>query len=734
MKRQAMTSQEVKDSKIYLEWGLSEVEYQAICQQIGRLPNYTETGIYSGMWSEHCSYKSSTPILKGFHTEGKQVVQGPGEGAGTLDIGDGQGIVFKIESHNSPSALEPYEGAATGVGGVVRDIFSIGAQPIALLDSLRFGNLKDNHEKRLVKEAIRGIADYGNTLGVPTLGGEIKFDQSYSKTPLVNAMCVGLVDIDKMHKGVAEGIGNKILYVGSATGRDGIHGASFSSKEVTDKGQGSAVQAGDPYKEQVLIDRYMIMLERYQDGIVGMQDMGAAGLVSSSSEMVEKAGSGIKLYMEDVPMREEGMTAYELLLSESQERMLLCVKPDYVDRINDVFHQAGLHSVVIGEVTDTERYQVFHEGEMVVDLPVKSIASGVPKPTYQSRQPERMAENQENYKPLVESIELTTKQLLATEDLASKKVLFSQFDSKAKNNTLVGPGTNAGIIRIPGSRKAIAMTTDCNSRYVYLDPEVGGKIAVSEAARNIVSTGVKPLGITDGLNYGNINNPEVYYEMSESARGIAEACRLLDTPVVSGNVSLNNGSSSKPIYPTPIIGMIGLLKDYSQLMTNKITSAGQLIYLLGDTEDDFAGSVIQKVQEGRIFGRPRIDMVQEKAHQDFVLKANEMKLIQSAHDISEGGLLINLLEMAFETDFAFNLSIDLDKELLFSESQSRFILIVDPKDQESFEESARNLPIKVIGQTVSDESIKIDLVDNVETLNKTELEQIWSQALENKLD
>lgn len=308
------------------------------------------------MWSEHCSYKSSSSILKGFHTKGEQVVQGPGEGAGTLDIGDGQGIVFKIESHNSPSALERYEGAATGVGGVVRDIFSIGAQPIALMASLRFGNLVDNHEKRLVKEATRGIADYGNSLGVPSVGGEIKFDPAYRKTPLVNAMCIGLVDINKMHKGIAEGVGNKILYVGSATGRDGIHGASFSSKEVTDQGQGSAVQAGDPHKDQVLIDCYMTMLENYQEGIVGMQDMGAAGLVSSSSEMVEKAGTGIKLFMEDVPMREEGMTAYELLLSESQERMLLCVKADYVDGINEIFHQAGLHSAVIGEVTDTDRY------------------------------------------------------------------------------------------------------------------------------------------------------------------------------------------------------------------------------------------------------------------------------------------------------------------------------------------------------------------------------------------
>lgn len=733
MTQQAMTSQEVKDSKIYLEWGLSEAEYQAICDQIGRLPNYTETGIYSGMWSEHCSYKSSSPILKNFYTEGPQVVQGPGEGAGTLDIGDGQGIVFKIESHNSPSALEPYEGAATGVGGVVRDIFSIGAEPIALLDSLRFGNLDDDHEKNLLKQAVRGAAEYGNILGVPALGVETKFDQTYNKTPLVNAMCVGLVDIDKMHQGLASGLGNKILYVGSSTGRDGIHGASFSSKEVTDQGQGSAVQAGDPYKEKILIDGYMEMLDKYRDGIVGMQDMGAAGLVSSSSEMAEKAGAGIKLVMDQVPMRENNMTAYELLLSESQERMLLCVKPDYVDPINDIFHKLGLYSVVIGEVTDTDRYQVVHQDEMVVDLPLESLASGVIKPTYQAKKPSRMDDGNKDYKPSVPSIDQVTKDLLATEDLASKEAFFTQFDSGVKNNTLVGPGADSGIVRIPNSKKAVAMTTDCNSRYVYLNPEIGGQIAVAEAARNLAASGAKALGMTDGLNYGNINNPEVYFELEESAKGITQACQVLDTPVVSGNVSLNNGSLDQPIYPTPIVGMIGLIKDYDQVISQKLSQPGHLLYLVGQTGHDYSGSVIQKRQEGKIFGSPSIDLKVEKANQDFVLKANAKGLVQAAHDISEGGLIINLLEMDFGTDLAFDLDLDLEKELLFSESQSRFILAVDPSDQEAFEALGKGINLQEIGQVTSDETIQVKVKDGQESLNKADLENIWSTALAEKL-
>ncbi len=738
MKLQAMTAQEVKDSKTYLEWGLSEEEYQEITKQIGRLPNYTETGIYSGMWSEHCSYKSSASILRNFYTQGDQVVQGPGEGAGTLDIGDGQGVVFKMESHNSPSAVEPYEGAATGVGGVVRDVFSIGAQPIALVDSLRFGPLTDSHEQKLVSQAIKGIADYGNILGIPSLAGELKFDPAYRKTPLINAMCVGLVDVDKMHKGLASGVGNKLLYVGATTGRDGIHGASFSSKEVTDEGQGSAVQAGDPHKEEVLIDAYMTMLDRYQDGIIGMQDMGAAGLVSSSSEMVEKAGLGLSLDMDQVPMREKGMTAYELLLSESQERMLLCVKPDYVEDISQIFWQAGLEASVIGEVTEGDRYQVFQQGEKVVDLPVKSLASGVPELTYEAKQPEWMASDQDDdYKPVISSIEEASLSILASDDFSSKQSVFNQFDSLAKNQTLRQPGSDSGLVRIPNTDKAVALTADGNSRYVYLNPEVGGQIAVSEAARNIVASGAKPLGMTDGLNYGNINNPEVYYSFEQSCLGISQACEVLDTPVVSGNVSLNNGPFDTPIYPSPIVGMVGLLKDYRKILANQFTSGDQAIYLLGETGADFAGSLIQKIQEDRIFGSPRINLYQEKQNQDFVLTANDQGLLEASHDLSEGGLFVHLLKMAFGTDYGFDLDSNLTKEDLFSETQSRFILAVDASKQADFEALVQEADVKVqkIGQTKEADQIKVNLADGTrEELSKKELEIIWSQAFDQKFD
>lgn len=733
MKSQLMTAEEIRDSKVYLDWGLSEAEYQAIQEQLGRLPNYTETGIYSGMWSEHCSYKSSKAILKNFYTEGEQVIQGPGEGAGIIDIGDDQGIVFKMESHNSPSALEPYEGAATGLGGVVRDVFSMGATPIAGVNSLRFGDLKTDREKYLVTQAVQGIADYGNILGLPTLAGEVKFDTVYAKRPLVNAMCVGLIDTNKLHKGVAAGEDNVIIYVGSSTGRDGIHGASFSSKEVDEKeGQGSAVQAGDPFKEKVLIDAYLKMLDLYQDDIVGMQDMGAAGIVSSSSEMADKGQSGIELNMDDVPTRENRMTAYEILLSESQERMLLCVKKGAEDKINQLFKSYGLHSAVIGRVTTDGQYRVFQHGEVVVDVPVESLSEGVPSRTYEAKDPKRNVTDG-IYIPEVKDVEKEIEDLLSSPDIASAKALYSQFDSHAGNNTLVSPSADAGLIRIEETDKAVAMTADCNSRYVYLNPKIGGQIAISECARNIVATGATPLGATDCLNFGNPENPEVYFEFRESCSGISKACEVLNTPIVSGNVSLNNGGIDQPIYPTPTIGMIGLIKDYNKILANRLTNEDQLIYVIGETKDDYAGSVIQKLKENRLFGDLSHDLTVEKAHQAAVLKANEDRLLSSAHDISEGGLLIALLEMSFETDYSFEIEVDLTKAQLFSESQSRFIVTVDQSHKEAFEKLVENLQVTLIGRTTTSSQAVVNLPDETVTLDKENLEIIWGQALSNQL-
>lgn len=474
MKLQAMTPEEVNDTKIYREWGLTEKEFRTIEEALGRLPNYTETGIFSGMWSEHCSYKTSKPVLRNFYTEGEQVLQGPGEGAGIVDIGDNQGIVFKMESHNSPSAVEPYEGAATGVGGVVRDVFSMGAEPIALVDSLRFGDMAHERTAYLAEQAVSGIADYGNRLGIPTVAGEVKFYAAYNMNPLVNAMCIGLVDHDGIFTGTADGAGNTIMYVGSTTGRDGIHGASFSSKEFSDDNadQGSAVQAGDPFKEKRLIDACLELLRVYKDDVVGMQDMGAAGLVSSSSEMASKSGKGMELHMDAVPQREKDMTAYELLLSESQERMLLCVKKGSEEKVADLFKRYNLHAAAIGTVVEEKQYRVYQQNELVVDVPVDLLADGAPTNTVASSRPERLDtyKTETPFTPSVDSVEQTLTDLLTSPDLADKSPLYSQFDYMAKNSTIVGPGSDAGIVQIKGTDKALTVTADGNSRYVYLDP------------------------------------------------------------------------------------------------------------------------------------------------------------------------------------------------------------------------------------------------------------------------
>ncbi|MGP6138556.1 MULTISPECIES: phosphoribosylformylglycinamidine synthase subunit PurL [unclassified Jeotgalibaca] len=737
MKLQAMTPEEVKNSKIYKEWGLTDKEYETISSSLGRLPNYTETGIFSGMWSEHCSYKTSKPILRNFHTEGPQVLQGPGEGAGIVDIGDNQGIVFKMESHNSPSAVEPYEGAATGVGGCVRDIFSMGATPIALVDSLRFGDVERDRTKYLVEKAVEGIADYGNQLGIPTIAGEVKFDATYNANPLVNAMCVGLVDHDGIFNGIASGVGNPILYAGSTTGRDGIHGASFSSKEfgAENQDQGSAVQAGDPFKEKRLIDAFLELFRDFKNEVIGVQDMGAAGLVSSSSEMASKAEMGLSLNMDLVPAREEAMTAYELLLSESQERMLLCIEKGSEAAIIELFNRYGLEAAVIGEVIGEKQYKIYQQGELVVDLPVDLLADGVPTNYITSKVPERIknAAKREVFQPEVANIEKTLTDLLTSPDLADKSSLYSQFDHMAMNNTIAGPGSDAGILRIKGTDKAVAITADGNSRYVYLDPYKGGQIAVSESARNIIASGGLPLAITDCLNFGNPNDPEIFYELEESSKGISEACKTLNTPVISGNVSLSNANPSGSIYPTPILGMVGLIEKTSQILTQKFAQAGDVIYLVGATGDDFAGSVIQKLQAGEIYGQINFDLAAEKQSQDFVFHANKKGFLQSAHDLSEGGLLVGLVQKAFGTQLGFDMETSLTDAQLFSETQSRFIVTVSREKQASFEqfiqESNMGELVVVIGSTVEGATATVQTRESRAELALTELKAQWQQAL-----
>ncbi|WP_319995063.1 phosphoribosylformylglycinamidine synthase subunit PurL [Trichococcus shcherbakoviae] len=728
------TPEQVKESKIYREWGLTDEEYGTICDKIlHRLPNYTEAGLFAVMWSEHCSYKNSKPVLRKFPTTGPQVLQGPGEGAGIVDIGDGQAVVFKAESHNHPSAIEPYEGAATGVGGIIRDIFSMGARPIAILDSLRFGELDNERTKHIFEEVVAGISGYGNCIGIPTVGGETVFDPCYRGNPLVNAMCVGLIDQKDMQKGQAAGVGNSIMYVGAKTGRDGIHGATFASEEFKEEeeAQRSAVQVGDPFMEKLLMEACLECIYDYSDALIGIQDMGAAGLVSSSSEMASKAGSGLLLNLDDVPQRETEMTPYEMMLSESQERMLLCIKKGEEQRIVDLFKKYELDAVVIGEVTDDGMYRLSHAGKVVAELPVDALAEDAPVYYKPTAVPARIAEfaAMEDYKPVFTSAQDTLVALLQQATLASKKSVYDTYDSMVRTSTVVGPGSDAAVVRVRGTKKAIAMTTDCNGRYLYLNPEIGGQIAVAEAARNIVASGGKPLAITDCLNYGNPDKPEIFWELSTSADGISEACRQLDTPVISGNVSLYNETDGVAVYPTPMIGMVGLIEDLAHITTQAFKTAGDRIVLIGATKADFNGSELQKMELGKIEGKLMdFDLAVEKENQANVLKAIKAGLIASAHDLSEGGLAVGLMESVFDTGLGFDVTVDMDKTLLFSETQSRFILTVKPENVAAVEAIFGSAAAQ-IGTVTADAVAKIAAENETITLDVKEVQTKWEEAI-----
>lgn len=686
------TAEEIKKKRIYAEWGLTDEEYRMIEEDIlGRMPNYTETGLFSVMWSEHCSYKNSKPVLRKFPTSGPHVLQGPGEGAGIVDIGDGLAVVFKAESHNHPSAVEPYEGAATGVGGIIRDIFSMGARPIALLDSLRFGELDNPKTKYLLEEVVAGIGGYGNCIGIPTVGGEIAFDPCYEGNPLVNAMCVGLIEHKDIQKGQAAGVGNSIMYVGAKTGRDGIHGATFASEEFSqeEEQQRSAVQVGDPFMEKLLLEACLELILHHSDSLVGIQDMGAAGLVSSSAEMASKAGSGLILTLDEVPQRETGMTPYEMMLSESQERMLICVKSGEEEKIQELFQKYDLDAVTIGKVTDDGQYRLYHQGKEVANLPVDALAEDAPVYHKEMKEPARIAVFQQlaPYQPVIEEPGQVLLDLLQQPTIASKRSVYETYDSQVQTNTVVCPGSDAAVMRVRGTNKALAMTTDCNARYLYLDPKVGGQIAVAEAARNIIASGGRPLAITDCLNYGSPDKPEVFWELSTSADGIAAACETLGTPVISGNVSLYNETDGQAIYPTPMIGMVGLIEDHEHITTQEFKKSGDLIYILGKTFADFDGSELQKMQLGRIEGVIRnFDLAVEKKNQELVLTAIQNGLIESAHDCSEGGLAIALAESAFKYQLGLSVQFGLPSAQLFAETQSRFVLTVAPENQTRFEE------------------------------------------------
>ncbi|HFP6742530.1 TPA: phosphoribosylformylglycinamidine synthase subunit PurL [Enterococcus faecium] len=728
------TAEEIKKKRIYAEWGLTDEEYRMIEEDIlGRMPNYTETGLFSVMWSEHCSYKNSKPVLRKFPTSGPHVLQGPGEGAGIVDIGDGLAVVFKAESHNHPSAVEPYEGAATGVGGIIRDIFSMGARPIALLDSLRFGELDNPRTKYLLEEVVAGIGGYGNCIGIPTVGGEIAFDPCYEGNPLVNAMCVGLIEHKHIQKGQAAGVGNSIMYVGAKTGRDGIHGATFASEEFNqeEEQQRSAVQVGDPFMEKLLLEACLELILHHSDSLIGIQDMGAAGLVSSSAEMASKAGSGLILTLDEVPQRETGMTPYEMMLSESQERMLICVKSGEEEKIQELFQKYDLDAVTIGKVTDDGQYRLYHQGEEVANLPVDALAEDAPVYHKEMKEPARIVEFQQlaPYQPVIEEPGQVLLDLLQQPTIASKRSIYETYDSQVQTNTVVRPGSDAAVMRVRGTNKALALTTDCNARYLYLDPKIGGQIAVAEAARNIIASGGKPLAITDCLNYGSPDKPEVFWELSTSADGIAAACETLGTPVISGNVSLYNETDGQAIYPTPMIGMVGLIEDHKHITTQEFKKSGDLIYILGKTFADFDGSELQKMQLGRIEGVIRnFDLSIEKRNQELVLTAIQNGLIESAHDCSEGGLAIALAESAFKHQLGISVQFELSSAQLFAETQSRFVLTVAPENKTRFEEMMGDAAV-LAGKVTDEAIIEISATDGQIKIETAVARKCWEDAI-----
>jgi phosphoribosylformylglycinamidine synthase II len=732
------TAKQIADQQIYKQMGVTDEEYGKIVGFLGRQPNYTEIGVFSVMWSEHCSYKNSKPILKRFPITGPQVLMGPGEGAGIVDIGDNQAICFKIESHNHPSAVEPYQGAATGVGGIIRDIFSMGARPIALLNSLRFGRLENERVRYLFEHVVSGIAGYGNCIGIPTVGGEVMFDESYEGNPLVNAMCVGLIDHDKIQRGVAKGVGNPVFYVGPATGRDGIHGATFASEELTAETEErrSAVQVGDPFMEKLVMEA---CLDLINSGIViGIQDMGAAGLTCSSSEMASKAGNGMELHLDRVPQRETGMTAYEMMLSESQERMLFVVLPEHEAQAKAIFERWGLACSNVGSVTDDGRLRIIHHGEVVADMPVTALVDECPVYEKPSKVPAYYIANASvdtNRYDEVTDVQNALEQVLASPTVASKEWVYNQYDHMIRTDTAVKPGSDAAVVLIHGTRKAIAMSTDCNGRYVYLDPEMGGRIAVAESARNVVCSGAEPLAITDNLNFGSPEKPEIFWQLEKSADGISEACIKLNTPVIGGNVSLYNENAKGAIYPTPVIGMVGLVRDIDHITTQGFKSEGDTIILLGETKPELGGSEFQYVIHGVTEGRPpTIDLDVEATMQKALLGAIRNGWIASAHDLSEGGIAVALTESCISGELGADVTIltELRNDIaLFSESQSRVIISVKPELASKVSEwfAVKGVPHQVIGQVKGKHiTIKVNETPVIQT-SVEQLEKIWKDAI-----
>jgi len=689
--------------------GLSVEEFERIKKLLGRTPSYTELGVYSVMWSEHCSYKNSIAQIKTLPREGSALLTKAGEeNAGAVDIGDGLAVVFKIESHNHPSAVEPYQGAATGVGGILRDVFTMGARPVAVLDSLRFGPLDIARNRYLMDGVVRGVGDYGNCFGVPNIGGEVRFAKDYSGNPLVNAMAVGLVRADKMARAKADRPGASVLVVGASTGRDGIHGATFASEELTDESEARrpSVQIADPFMEKLLLEATLEVIER--DLVVGIQDMGAAGITCSCSEMAARGKCGIEIEASEVPMREEHMTPYEILLSESQERMLVVVEPKYESEVKAVYARWGLHAKQIGKVTDDGMFRVRWFDEVVCEVPADSLVLGGGAPVYvrEQKRPEYLDQVQALDVDRVAApvdFAATLEKMLAAPNIADKKWVTQQYDSTVRTATAIRPGGDAGLLRIRKSRKGIAAATDCNGRYCYLDPRAGGRHAVFEAARNVAAVGAKPVAITNCLNFGNPYKPEMYYTFAEAVAGIGEACRTLDTPVTGGNVSFYNEVPGAAVYPTPVIGMIGVLEDIDLRVTTPFKKPGDLIFVVGDWLLDLGGSEYLEVIHDTIGGKlPPLDMDRERASLDFVLRVIDHGLIASCHDVSDGGVAVAVSEcaLAAESQLGCQVKAPVDGRpdaVWFGEGGGRFVISAAPERADRLVDLAYNAGIPFHG-------------------------------------
>ncbi|MBP7215297.1 MAG: phosphoribosylformylglycinamidine synthase subunit PurL [Candidatus Kapabacteria bacterium] len=723
------------------EVGLNEEEYSMILNILGRVPSYTELGVYGVLWSEHCSYKNSIKLIKTFpRSGGRLLVEAGAENAGLVDVGNGYAIAFKIESHNHPSAVEPYQGAATGVGGILRDIFSMGARPIASLDSLRFGELNNPRTQYLLKGVVKGIGDYGNSFGVPTVGGEVYFDDCYQDNPLINAEAVGIVHKDKIISATAKGIGNPVYILGSRTGRDGIHGASLlASREFDEKSESlrPSVQVGDPFAEKTMLEALLEMLDT--GVLVGVQDMGAAGISSSTSEMSARGDVGMLIDLDKVPLRENEMSAYEIMLSESQERMLLVIEKGKDAIAQKIAQKWDVPLTQVGEVIAEENLKIYRNGKLVVDVPAKSLVLGGGAPQYdrETKRPHYLDElNNYDFNKLENkySNEELFWKLISSPTISSKKWVYEQYDSQVLTNTVSISG-DAAIIRlkeIPG--KAIALSTDCNERYVYLDAYQGGLAAVCEGARNVACVGAEPIAITNCLNFGNPYDPEVYWQFTEAVRGIRDACIALNTPVTGGNVSFHNESQNNAIFPTPVIGMLGIIDNLDDKISLEFKQNSDIIYLLGNNREELGGSEVIKIITDKILGKaPMINLAEEIELQKLILDLIHNHIINAAHDVAEGGIAIALAEMSIASrEYGCNVDIGkLSLGNLFGESQSRIIITLPTDKIKDFENTCKryNVPFFKLGKVIEDKFI----INNVINTDRRSLQEKWDNALESQL-